>query len=265
VGRFLTPDSLIPNPTASQSWNRYVYVENNPIRFTDPSGHCLFSFMGPNIGEGVVNCAQSINRTLQAYRSGERNVGRLASHVTGATGFLIDQSEAINQLNEDADTVFSNACFENRLLPSIRVGLWATDKAFFVVGVGQGLKAAIGKGRLFSNVEVRKWYLEQTKNIPELNKQWIKQGLSPQDRAMRAYKIRHDARLKAREMMADQEALAEIRARDLEKYGNPNGPTFEQLVIGAKEKGFSGDDVYEYIIDSSYRTDAATNKRLGLD
>jgi RHS repeat-associated protein len=145
VGRFLTADNLIPDPIRSQSWNQYNYVENNPIRYVDPSGRCIFSFIGPDIAEGVVNCAQSINRTIQAYRAGERNIGRLASHVTGATEFLIDQSEALNQLNEDADVVFSNSCIEDRFWPSVRLGLWATDKAFLIVGVGQGIKAGLSR------------------------------------------------------------------------------------------------------------------------
>ena len=30
TGRFLTADSIIPDPLSSQGWNRYVYVENRP-------------------------------------------------------------------------------------------------------------------------------------------------------------------------------------------------------------------------------------------
>jgi RHS repeat-associated protein len=39
IGRFLTADSLIPDPLNSQSWNRYAYVGNNPVKYADPSGH----------------------------------------------------------------------------------------------------------------------------------------------------------------------------------------------------------------------------------
>jgi RHS repeat-associated protein len=38
IGRFTTPDPLVQNPGASQSLNRYAYVFNNPLKFTDPSG-----------------------------------------------------------------------------------------------------------------------------------------------------------------------------------------------------------------------------------
>jgi RHS repeat-associated protein len=39
VGRFISPDTLVPNPGNSQSHNRYSYVLNSPVNYTDPSGH----------------------------------------------------------------------------------------------------------------------------------------------------------------------------------------------------------------------------------
>ncbi len=39
LGRFVQADTLIPQPGNPQAWDRYAYVENNPLRYTDPSGH----------------------------------------------------------------------------------------------------------------------------------------------------------------------------------------------------------------------------------
>ncbi len=39
LGRFLSPDPFVQAPANSQSWNRYSYVLNNPLSFTDPSGY----------------------------------------------------------------------------------------------------------------------------------------------------------------------------------------------------------------------------------
>jgi RHS repeat-associated protein len=39
LGRFLSPDSIIPNLNNPQSWDRYSYVRNNSINYSDPSGH----------------------------------------------------------------------------------------------------------------------------------------------------------------------------------------------------------------------------------
>lgn len=38
LGRFLSPDPLVMDPLLGQAYNRYSYVLNNPLRFTDPSG-----------------------------------------------------------------------------------------------------------------------------------------------------------------------------------------------------------------------------------
>jgi RHS repeat-associated protein len=43
LGRFIQPDSLIPNPVNPQAWNRFAYALNNPIRYHDPTGHWIES------------------------------------------------------------------------------------------------------------------------------------------------------------------------------------------------------------------------------
>ena len=39
VGRFASADTIVPDPVNPQAFNRYSYVNNSPIRFSDPSGH----------------------------------------------------------------------------------------------------------------------------------------------------------------------------------------------------------------------------------
>ncbi|HNT78903.1 MAG TPA: RHS repeat-associated core domain-containing protein [Anaerolineae bacterium] len=39
LNRFLSPDTIVPDPTNPQSLNRYSYVLNNPLGYTDPTGH----------------------------------------------------------------------------------------------------------------------------------------------------------------------------------------------------------------------------------
>ena len=46
VGRFISPDTIVPEPGNPQSFNRYAYVRNSPMNFTDPTGHCAGSWDG---------------------------------------------------------------------------------------------------------------------------------------------------------------------------------------------------------------------------
>jgi RHS repeat-associated protein len=39
LGRFIQPDSIVPEPKDPQTLNRYTYVLNNPLKLVDPSGH----------------------------------------------------------------------------------------------------------------------------------------------------------------------------------------------------------------------------------
>lgn len=62
LGRFISPDTIVPLATQGmQAWDRYGYANNNPVRYTDPSGHCvgpliLLCFVG-----GVVAVAASVD------------------------------------------------------------------------------------------------------------------------------------------------------------------------------------------------------------
>ncbi|MES4787540.1 MAG: hypothetical protein C4294_19070 [Nitrospiraceae bacterium] len=44
IGRFTQADTLVPDPANPQSLNRYAYTLNNPLRYTDPTGHCPICF-----------------------------------------------------------------------------------------------------------------------------------------------------------------------------------------------------------------------------
>jgi len=43
--RFLNPDNYVQAPDFTQSYNRYSYVWNNPMKYVDPDGEFVFSFL----------------------------------------------------------------------------------------------------------------------------------------------------------------------------------------------------------------------------
>jgi hypothetical protein len=48
LGRFVSADTVVPGAGNPQAFNRYSYGSNNPIRYSDPTGHCA--------GPGLLLC-----------------------------------------------------------------------------------------------------------------------------------------------------------------------------------------------------------------
>ena len=104
-----------------------------------------------------------------------------------------------------------------------------------------------------SNVETRKWYLEQESKIPNL----IDKSLALEEQAKQAFTLRNQYRTQARELMADRQAAEALNKSD------PN-MTWEEIVNKYISKGFSGDELYQEIINSSQRSRQSVNESLGL-
>ncbi|MEL7627131.1 MAG: RHS repeat-associated core domain-containing protein [Anaerolineaceae bacterium] len=39
IGRFMQADTIVPSQQGTQGWDRYAYVNNNPIKYVDPGGN----------------------------------------------------------------------------------------------------------------------------------------------------------------------------------------------------------------------------------
>ena len=70
--RFISPDPMVSSPGNTQSYNRYSYVRNNPLYFTDPSGFWDEPTRGPSdpVPEPFVSGLQvwaGIVRTVNAH------------------------------------------------------------------------------------------------------------------------------------------------------------------------------------------------------
>ncbi|NLG96702.1 MAG: hypothetical protein GX491_05015 [Chloroflexi bacterium] len=56
---FISPDSLIPDPYNPLDWNRYSYARNNPVKYTDPSGHAV-SCVNDDLSTGCAGTGMGI-------------------------------------------------------------------------------------------------------------------------------------------------------------------------------------------------------------
>ena len=114
LGRFMQADPFIQAPGNSQSYNRYAYVLNNPMSYTDPSGYFfnkLFKELNKALGKfapfvGIammfIPGAQGFGATLlKGFIAGGIATGSLKGALVGAfsAGIFYGIGEAFSQVN----------------------------------------------------------------------------------------------------------------------------------------------------------------------
>lgn len=87
LGRFIQPDTVVPDAKNLQAYNRYTYVNNNPLKYVDPTGHFAWLAFGIAILVGAL-----IGGATAAAFGGNIWVGMLTGAITGAVFFGAGQA-----------------------------------------------------------------------------------------------------------------------------------------------------------------------------
>ncbi len=113
VGRFVSPDPWIQDPENSQSFNRYSYVWNNPLRYTDPTGEitedqcgrCTIINFGDGSGAQNMNTAMvdSMNATPVDPANSNVDVGMDAADTVSAAPLADTAFEEVVYVNASQD------------------------------------------------------------------------------------------------------------------------------------------------------------------
>ncbi|MBR1374941.1 MAG: hypothetical protein IJ566_02525, partial [Cardiobacteriaceae bacterium] len=104
-----------------------------------------------------------------------------------------------------------------------------------------------------SNYEARVWYLEQERNIPNL----LDKSASLKTQSQQAVEARNEIRTAARELMADR-----VEAERL--YREEPNRDWDYFADKYSKQGYSGDALYQKIIDSSQKSRKEVNEKLGI-
>ncbi|MBK8252951.1 MAG: RHS repeat-associated core domain-containing protein [Polyangiaceae bacterium] len=87
--RFLSTDPMISDPFFGQSYNRYSYVVNNPLRYTDPTG---YQQAPPKTQAGATNGEQPTERVIEINSENSPAKWELLGEWTLVVAKLIDDT-----------------------------------------------------------------------------------------------------------------------------------------------------------------------------
>ena len=82
LGRFLSPDPFIQSPANPQNFNRYTYVNNNPLSYTDPSGF-FFKKLFKGFGKLFNGLIKGISKLINKITGGNQFLNALIAAGLG--------------------------------------------------------------------------------------------------------------------------------------------------------------------------------------
>ena len=131
LGRFLQADTIVQFPDSTQGFNRYTYVNNNPLSFTDPSGHSIATyFLHPYV---IFFGAENVENFFIKYEWA-RQLGSIAvANFTGPYGAALFQSYLVHIQGGSTQDVIRAAAIS--LVTSTMYG-----------GIGQGIDPTSSAG-----------------------------------------------------------------------------------------------------------------------
>jgi RHS repeat-associated protein len=140
LARFTSADTITENPFSTQGWNRYSYVGNDPLAFTDPSGHCFLGcFWQHIVSNPIVRAIVQIVATVV--------LAAVLTPVAVAVGFAAAAASTAAGIGAAAlSASIVTGLSGGNLGQVLRAGLIAGATAFAFDVVGSATNAAAGQG-----------------------------------------------------------------------------------------------------------------------
>ena len=144
IGRFISADSVIPDLGQPMDYNRYSYVRNNPVLYSDPSGHnplviaALAFFVAAHLTDD--RALQQFSALVLALTLGDSGA------MTGQQGLLYF-GEGVVAAAQTAFAVTTTVSYlqTGDIKASVRAGAWSALGA----GISHEIGDAFGKNGVF--------------------------------------------------------------------------------------------------------------------
>jgi len=169
IGRVLSPDAFVQDPGYSQSYNRYSYCMNNPLRYTDPSGWLTAAAFESYVN-AQFNWLDGIANNSNSYSSGGTGGGGSGGGYNGSswTDYLHDPKENFVMMSSRAyNTLYGTGTYEKMQSDRTKPGFFGPDK-YATYGTGVIVENRFGEW-IFVTENSYKQIADYTiiKNVPQ--------------------------------------------------------------------------------------------------
>ncbi len=141
TAHFTSADTIIPEPGRSQGYDRYSYSNNNPIKYTDPSGHIFWMPMLIAVGVGVIVgtaiYAHCIHQPLAPADGNASNVTELAYLGYEHAEYANIVGEAKQSLQNDPSVITAH----DEIIDQIRENKEFTKEEYFLPDISRDFNA----------------------------------------------------------------------------------------------------------------------------
>jgi RHS repeat-associated protein len=144
LGRFLSPDPIVGDAEWSQSYNRYSYVDNNPLNATDPSGYFSLKQLIPIIIAIVVTLVVTY---CTAGTGTPAAAGFFSVIANAGTGAVVAGAAAGGFAGSFAGALMNGASFGAAFKAGLKSAAISAATAYAAQGIGgyfNGAKDAKG-------------------------------------------------------------------------------------------------------------------------
>ena len=164
LGRFLNPDPEVQLPDNTQSYNRYTYCVNNPLRYADPTGEVIRTYvngkpydykMGKDGTFGFYNNADELyddpnsfvfdlTMALQEIQSGDFGKIFISDLINSENIVNVEYLTGPNSFNPNNDTACWNPQSDEGGISMLENGDYSTSRPPYI-GLGHELAHAADK------------------------------------------------------------------------------------------------------------------------
>jgi RHS repeat-associated protein len=139
LARFISADTIVPEPFYPQSLNRYAYCANNPVILRDLDGHDFSSW----VSSGWNSFSNWASNAWDSFTSSFGSGGGSRNYSYN-TNFNVDYSDW--QSKNNSPSVLSYNSYSSNSTSSVGIGGGSGASMTSVIGGGGNLYAAYGNG-----------------------------------------------------------------------------------------------------------------------